>query len=130
MESTRQKKFAKEMQRAIAGLLQREVEPLIGGLITVNHVSVTPDLQVVRVYLTTLPEDKLRHALTLLGEENPAFRKLLAQEIRHQVRYVPTVEFYADDTLEKANRLDQLFEEIQRQDAERKKPTDDTPTPN
>lgn len=123
MENTRQKKFAKEMQRAISSLLQREVEPLIGAMITVNHVTATPDLQLVRVYLTTLPDNKLDATLRLLSEENREFRQMLAEQIRHQVRYIPSVEFYYDDTLAQANRLDELFAEIHRRDNLKTPPT-------
>jgi ribosome-binding factor A len=117
MDTTRQKKFAKEMQRAISQLLQQEVEPLFNALVTVNHVQVTADLQQVRCYLTTMPSEKLQDVLHLLNEENREFRQLLADRIRNQVRYIPTIQFYKDDTMETANRLDKLFAEIHKQDA-------------
>lgn len=128
METTRQKKFAKEMLRTISALLREEVEPLFDTMITVNHVNVTPDLQLVRVYLTTLAPEKLPQVLRLLAEENREFRQRLAERIRNQVRYIPQVQFYRDDTLEKASRIDALFERIHAEEAAKKTTDPNTPS--
>lgn len=127
MDSTRQKKFAKEMQRAISQILHDEVEPLFSALITVNHVQVTADLQQVKVYITAMPTEKISEVMHLLAEENREFRQMLANRIKNQVRYIPTIHFYRDDTMEIANKLDKLFAEIHKQDAKKAAPLNESP---
>ncbi len=117
MDSTRQKKFAREMQRELAQMLQREVDPATGSMVSVSHVSATPDLQHLRVYLTCYPERNMPLVLNLLNEEQVKLRHLLSQRIRHQVRVIPTLEFFEDDTLQTANRLDALFDQIRPKEA-------------
>ena len=119
MESTRQKKFAREMQRELSQLLQRGIDGLNGTLITVSHVSATADLQHIRVYITVMPETQLKPVLAVLKEENIKVRQMLATRIRKQVRVMPTLEFMYDDTLQTAARIDELFDQIRRADAER-----------
>ncbi len=100
------------MQRELGLILQREVDPATGSIVSVSHVYATPDLQHLRVYLTCYPERNLPLVLSLLAEENIKLRKLLSQRIRHQVRVIPTLEFFEDDTMKTANRLDALFDQI------------------
>jgi ribosome-binding factor A len=112
METMRQKKFAREMQRELGQLLQREVDPATQSMVSVSHIHASPDLQHLRVYLTCFPDKNLPLVLNLLNEEKAQLRKLLSQRVKHQVRHVPTMEFFEDDTLKTANRLDRLFDRI------------------
>lgn len=112
METMRQKKFAREMQRELGQLLQREVDPATQSMVSVSHIHASPDLQHLRVYLTCFPDKNLPLVLSLLNEEKAQLRKLLSQRVKHQVRHVPTMEFFEDDTLKTANRLDRLFDRI------------------
>lgn len=127
MESTRQKKFAKEMQRELSAILQRDVEGLREVLITVSRVQASPDLQHVRVYLTVFPEQHLKTVLTLLKEENAKVRQILAGRIKHMVRAIPELDFRYDDSLAEAARMDELFNQIRAADA--KKNTDPATDP-
>lgn len=112
MESTRQLKFARAIQRELSLLLQQEVEPELGAIITLNHVRATPDLALARAYLTVLPEEKTAQVLSLLGQENWQIRHLLAQRIRNIVRQVPEIQFFEDETRKHAERVDSLLSGI------------------
>jgi ribosome-binding factor A len=125
METMRQKKFAREMQRELGQLLQREVDPATQSMVSVSHIHASPDLQHLRVYLTCFPDKNLPLVLNLLNEEKAQLRKLLSQRVKHQVRHVPTMEFFEDDTLKTANRLDRLFDRIR--PAESDAPAEEAP---
>jgi ribosome-binding factor A len=112
MESTRQLKFARAIQRELSLLLQQEVEPELGAIINLNHVRATPDLALARAYLTVLPEEKTAQVLSLLGQENWQIRHLLAQRIRNIVRQVPEIQFFEDETRKQAERVDSLLSGI------------------
>ena len=125
MESTRQKKFARQMQRELSVILQQQVEKELGAMITLSHVRTTPDLSIVRCYITTMPENKLPHVLKRLNEESWKVRQALAKEVRHVVKQIPELEFYEDDVLKTAERLDDLFEKIHSEEAQRPTPPEE-----
>ena len=124
MESNRQKKFAREIQRELSQVLHEEVEVPAKILISLNHVSVSPDLQQVKAYITCIPETKLKEVLVFLKEENKKIRFVLANRIKNLVRSMPTLVFFEDDTMQRARELDELFEEIHKQDSEKNNKND------
>jgi ribosome-binding factor A len=112
MESTRQKKFARAIQRELSDLLQKEVETELGVMITLNHIKTTPDLQLARAYITVMPEDKTRSTLALLEQENWQIRHALAKRIRNMVKQMPELQFFEDDTMKTARHMDDIFNQI------------------
>jgi ribosome-binding factor A len=120
-ESTRQKKFARVVLKELSQIISREIEPYVGAMITVNFVRVSADLQIARVYITCLPDEKLDSVLKLLNAEKLKIRHILATQIRHQTKVMPSLTFYEDDTLKQANRIDELLARLNMQENE--KPT-------
>ncbi|MCS6904674.1 MAG: 30S ribosome-binding factor RbfA [Bacteroidia bacterium] len=114
-ESTRQKKFARVILKELSQIIRQKVEPELGCMITVSFVRVTADLQIARVYITCLPEEKLPMVLKILNAETLKIRHLLAKEIRHLTKVMPSLTFYEDDTLKYANRIDELLAQIKNQ---------------
>lgn len=112
-ESTRQKKVSRMLQRELSQTLERDMRQLyevVGeAMITLTHVKVTPDLQIARAYITVLPDEKLPLALKYLDEQQSEVRHKLAQRIRHSMKQTPSLEFYEDDTMKIANRIDELL---------------------
>ncbi len=83
-----------------------------GSLVTVTGVRMTPDLGIARAYLSFLPE-KNKAVLFEGIEENTKFiRQKLGERVRHQLRIVPELEFYLDDTAEYAAKMDALFADL------------------
>lgn len=115
-ESTRQRKFAKEMLRELSALFQRDIGGMEGIMLTITQVKVTPDLKLLRVYYTLFPDNERKAIEAFLETENTEIRHLLAQRIRHTVKSIPELEFYYDDTRERANHMDKLFEKIHKED--------------
>jgi ribosome-binding factor A len=122
MENKRQAKFARLIQKDLSEIFLREGKNLTGkDFIGVSNVAVTPDLGYVKVYLTFLNEKEPQKALALVKQYNKEIRTLLAARIRNQVRKIPELEFYYDDTLDVMEHIDKLFEEIKARDEERGK---------
>jgi ribosome-binding factor A len=120
-ETIRQLKFGREVQRILADVLQRDVEGLGHTLITITAVKVSPDLQMCRVYITCLPAKETKLIVDLLNEENRKIRGLLSRRIKDQVRTMPNLKFFFDDTLESAQRINDIFARIEAQDAAHRK---------
>ncbi|GAB3575601.1 30S ribosome-binding factor RbfA [Spirosoma luteolum] len=110
MESKRQQKVARQLQRDLSEIFQREVPHLFNGaFITVTSVRVSPDLSVARVYLSFLATKNKALLLDSIQEKGKTIRQLLGERVRHQLRIVPDLSFYIDDTVEYADKMDKLF---------------------
>jgi ribosome-binding factor A len=113
MENKRQAKFARQMQKDLSEIFQREGKNLTGReFIGVSGVKVTPDFGYVKVYLTFLNEQDPQKALNMVKQHNKEIRTLLASRIKNEVRKIPELEFFYDDTLDMIERIDRLFDEI------------------
>lgn len=113
MESKRQQKVGRQIQKDLGDIFQKEGQYLVNGsLVTVTGVRMTPDLGIARAYLSFLPE-KNKAVLFEGIEENTKFiRQKLGERVRHQLRIVPDLEFYLDDTAEYAAKMDALFADL------------------
>lgn len=110
MESVRQSKVNRLLQKELAEIFRSESKSLLdGAFISVTQVRVTPDLGLAKVYLSImLPKDKEK-ALELVKSQQFAIRKLLISKIRNQFKAMPELAFYIDDSLDYAERIDQLL---------------------
>ncbi|WP_406685264.1 30S ribosome-binding factor RbfA [Seonamhaeicola sp. MEBiC1930] len=101
-ESQRQKKIASVLQRDLVDVLQRAATQggLQGVLISVTKVKVTVDLSVAKVYLSIFPNQKAPELVEGIKANTPAIRHELAQRTKNQLRRMPTLEFFIDDSLE------------------------------
>jgi len=110
METTRQKKVSKLIQKELSIIFQKEIHQFLGNiLVTVTGVRVSPDLSVAKAYLSIFPVEKPKEALNILNENKKAFRKLLGNSCRHQLRIVPELIFYLDDSAEYAEEIEKLL---------------------
>ncbi|MBO6879315.1 MULTISPECIES: 30S ribosome-binding factor RbfA [Winogradskyella] len=102
MESNRQKKIAGILQQDLAEVLQRAAADggLKGVIISVSKVSVTADLSIAKVYLSIFPNKEAKELLEGVRSNTPLIRHELAQRTRHQLRRMPQLEFFIDDSLE------------------------------
>lgn len=113
MESTRQLKFARLIQKELGDILQKDARNLLeGAFITLTRVKVTPDLALAKVYLSFLMVKDKQESLNNLSSHNKAIRKMLGERIRKQVRIIPELQFYIDDNLEYAARMDQIISKL------------------
>ncbi|PTX22472.1 ribosome-binding factor A [Pontibacter mucosus] len=113
MESKRQQKFSRLIQKELADIFQREVPHLFGGAyISVSVVRVSPDLGVAKIYLSIMMAKSNEEVLQEVRINAKTIRHQLAQRIKNQVRIIPELIFYLDDTAEYAAKIDKLFENI------------------
>ena len=113
MESKRQQKFARQIQKDLSEIFLREGQRLLGKqFIGVTTVRVSPDLGYVKVYLTFLNEKDPNKALSLVKQYNKEIRTLLAARIRHSIHKIPELEFFYDDTMDFVERMDKVFEKL------------------
>ena len=110
MDSTRQQKIARQIQRDIAEILQKELaDTLRGTLVTVTTVRVSPDLAYAKLYISIFPFERSAAILETIKEKSWYVRKLLGARIRNQLKIVPELEFFIDDSLEYIENIDNLL---------------------
>ncbi len=110
MESKRQQKVSRQLQRDLSEIFQRDVPHLFNGaFITVTSVRISPDLSVARVYLSFLAAKNKQMLLDSILEKSKVLRQHLGDRVRHQLRIVPELHFFLDDTADYADKMDKLF---------------------
>ena len=117
MESKRQQKFAGVIQQDLAAIFQREgMNYLPNTLVTITKVRVTPDLAIARVFLSFFNNTNSQQALQTVKLHASEIRYKLGARIKDQVRIIPQLEFFVDDTSEYVDRMDKIFDKIHREE--------------
>jgi ribosome-binding factor A len=110
MDSTRQLKIARQIQKDLGEIFQlRGMAAYQGALITVSEVRISPDLSVAKIFLSVFPSDKAADVIAKVEQENKTIRAELGKKVRHQLRIVPELHFFIDETLDKLERIDSLL---------------------
>ena len=113
MESKRQIKYGKQLQKDLAEIFQRDPGHYFkSNLGTVTGVSVSPDLSLARIYLSIFPIDQSKIVFDHLNSIKSEIRLKLGNKIGNRVRIVPELAFFHDDTEEKASKIDQLIDQL------------------
>ncbi|OYQ38437.1 ribosome-binding factor A [Flavobacterium cyanobacteriorum] len=108
METNRQRKIGALLQNDLVDILQGEVRKnaISNLVISVSKVSVTSDLSIAKVYLSVFPTDKGGEILSAIRSNTPLIKHDLAQRVRMQLRKVPNLIFYIDDSLDQMEKMD------------------------
>lgn len=113
-ESKRQLQVASMIEHEMNGIFQREGLNIIqGGMISISKVKVTPDLMEVRFYLSFFQIPEPEKMLKQIKEMDWKLRKLLAERIRNQVRKIPVLHYFIDDTLDYVEHINEIFKTIE-----------------
>jgi ribosome-binding factor A len=113
MDSKRQQKFARLIQKDLGDIFQKETRDLFeGAFITVTEVKVSPDLGIARVYLSFMLAKNKTLLLESIQDQGKTVRQRLATRIRHQVRVIPELHFYLDETADYAARMDEIISNL------------------
>jgi ribosome-binding factor A len=117
MESKRQQKFAGVIQEDLAAIFQREgMNYLPNTLVTITKVRVTPDLAIARIFLSFFNNGNMAQALHIIKSHASEIRYKLGARIKDQVRIVPQLEFFVDDTSEYVERMDKIFDKLSKEE--------------
>lgn len=125
-ENKRQKQVGKLVLEELSDIFQREGMNIVdGGMVSVSKVMITPDLLEARVYLSFFQVKDPAALLHRIKERGWEWRKALGQRIRNQLRRVPELSFFSDDTLDHVFKMEELFKKIktERKDTD---PAEDT----
>lgn len=112
MDTTRQNKISRLIQKDIAEILQREGQELFRGImVSVTSVRISPDLSIARVYLSIFPSEKGAETLKEIKTHQSRIRGLLGLKVGKQLRIVPQLDFHIDDSLDYIDNIDRLLKE-------------------
>ena len=109
-------------QKQIAGLLHEEMSTIFqrlnlnmmdGGMVSISSVKVTPDLLEARFYLSLFQVKDVVSALKKIEDRHHEIKKELAAKVRHQLRSIPVLKFFQDDTLDHVFKMEELFKKIE-----------------
>lgn len=110
METTRQQKIAKQIQRDMAEIFQKEgADAVRGSLTTVTAVRVSPDFSYAKIYVSVFPFEQNGRIMASLEANNWFLRRALGQRIRNQLKVVPEIQFFLDDSLEYIEQIDRAM---------------------
>lgn len=109
MESTRQAKIARLLQKELSEIFRQQTAKTHGVLVSVSQVRVSPDLSIARAYLSVFPSDKSQQILDNINRNARTIRYELAQKVRFQLRKTPELTFHVDDSLDYIEHIDNLL---------------------
>ncbi len=109
-ESTRQQKVGRQIQKDLAEIFrQKGMAAYNGAMVSVTGVRVSPDLSFAKVYLSVFPSEKSDGVLKIISDSSKSIRGELGRVVSKQLRIVPELAFYIDDSLDYVERIDQLL---------------------
>lgn len=109
METTRQQKISRMLQKELGEIFLLYARELHGTLITVTGVRISPDLGIAHTHLSIFPSDKSAAVLAKVQDDSKAIRYDLGKRVRHQLRIVPALFFHVDDSLDYLENIDNLL---------------------
>ncbi len=112
-ESKRQKQVGQLIQQEMSSIFLREgINIVDGGMVSISKVAVTPDLMEARIYLSLFQIKDGEAMLKAIKERTGEWRNLLGQRVRNQLRRIPELSFYIDDTLDYVFKMEEVFKKI------------------
>ena len=112
-ENKRQKQVGKLLMEELSDVFQREgINIIDGGMVSITKVTVTPDLLEARVYLSFFQVKDPGALLHKIKERSKELRNLLGQRVRNQLRRIPELSYFADDTLDHIFKMEEIFKKI------------------
>ncbi|MEQ6118696.1 30S ribosome-binding factor RbfA [Reichenbachiella sp. MALMAid0571] len=110
MSQTRQLKYAGLIQKDLSEIFQRDARHIVGNaFVTVMGVEVSPDLSFAKIFISLMMVEDKTAFISLLDKHKKEIRKALGNKIGKQVRIVPEIAFFLDETEEKAQKIDDIL---------------------
>lgn len=109
METTRQNKIARLLQKELGDIFQKQTKGMHGVLVSVSAVRISPDMSVARGYLSVFPSERSEEIVKNINDNMKSIRYELGTRVRHQLRIIPELKFFVDDSLDYVERIDELL---------------------
>jgi ribosome-binding factor A len=109
MQSNREEKIARMLQKELGEIFLHYARKHQGVIISVSDVRVAPDMSMAKVYLSIFPTEKAKNIFSIIEIDAKTLRYDLGKKIRHQVRIVPDLIFFLDDSLNYLEKIDYLL---------------------
>ena len=109
MQETRQNKIARLLQKELSIIFQQQTRMMRGVMVSVTRVRVSPDLSICTAYLSIFPSEKGEVIINNITANEKAIRYELGTKVRHQLRIIPELRFFIDDSLDYIERIDELL---------------------
>ena len=113
----------KKRQKQVAGVINEELSDIFqrlglnmmdGGMVSISSVKITPDLLEVRIYLSLFQVKDPQATLKKIEERSWEIKRDLAARVKHQLRRIPEIKFFLDDTLDHVFKMEELFKQIKK----------------
>lgn len=109
MQETRQNRISRLLQKELAEIFQLQTPQMHGVLVSVTRVRISPDLSICTAYLSIFPSEKAEEILNNITRNEKSIRFELGQRVRNQLRIIPELRFFIDDSLDYIDHIDELL---------------------
>ena len=109
MQETRQNKIARLLQKELSLIFQQQTRATHGVMISVTRTKISPDLSICTAYLSVFPSEKGEEILTNINANSKQIRYELGTRVRNQMRIIPELRFFIDDSLDYIEHIDELL---------------------
>ena len=109
MQETRQNKIARLLQKEMSVIFQEQTRSLHGVMVSVTRVRISPDLSICTAYLSIFPSEKSEELIKNITKNEKQIRYELGTRVRYQLRIIPELRFFIDDSLDYIERIDELL---------------------
>ena len=109
METTRQNKISRLIQKELSDIFLQQTKAMNGVLVSVSVVRISPDMSIVRAYLSVFPSERSEEIVKNINDNTKSIRFELGNRVRHQLRIIPELKFFVDDSLDYIENIDRLL---------------------
>ena len=109
MQETRQNKIARLLQKELSLIFQQQTRATHGVMISVTRTKISPDLSICTAYLSVFPSEKGEEILANINANTKQIRYELGTRVRNQMRIIPELRFFSDDSLDYIEHIDELL---------------------
>ena len=109
MQETRQNRISRLLQKELSLIFQSQTRRMHGVMVSVTKVKISPDLSICTAYLSVFPSEKGEEILKNITANEKTIRYDLGKKVRNQLRIIPELRFFLDDSLDYLERIDELL---------------------
>lgn len=113
METTRQNKIARLIQKELSEIFMLQTKAMKGVLVTVSVCRISPDMSICRAYLSVFPSARAEEIIKNINENAKEIRFELGKRVRYQLRIIPELKFFLDDSLDYIENIDHLLNNVE-----------------